>query len=208
MWSDALRKNRGASIAVRLALLVAVPFVLGCFVFPHEYYADGAAIGDASQGMQAYLFSADSHNLLMEKSMGSVFPLYKYFDYAPLVSRDMVEFCVGNGSALALPGGARLAPEQEWSLGESEGQKNRGGMATCADVPASSQAWLHPQGGAGGSSIAPEGSMVLNSASKVYPRYEVEYGVLQGLVMVPVFYLLIYYPATEIWRKLRHGMHA
>jgi len=191
------------SLAIRLMLLLVIPFVLGCFVFPHEFYAAGVPTGPQGPGMQAYSFSADSHRMLMEQSMGSVFPLYKYIDYVPFASKDMIEICVaGNGSEIALQNGMRLKPEQEWEIG-NDGIGNSAGALACADVPATAESGL-VRGGPGASNT----TITLTFASKMFPRYEVEYGILQGLVMIPVFYLLVYYPATEIWKKLHRGMHA
>jgi hypothetical protein len=208
MLVNADGKNPKVSIAIRLVLLVLLPFVLGCFVFPHEYYAEGVAVGAAGQGMQTYTFSSQSHEILMEKSMGSVFPLYKYIDYAPFVTRDMVEICAANVSDLALPNGTLLKPEMEWSIGGSEGIENRNGAVFCADVPAESQLQPQGQGGANATNMTSGSTIAVSLASNAHPRYEVEYGVLQGLVLVPVFYLLVFYPATEIWKKLHRGMHA
>ena len=206
MAGGARGKSKKSSIALRLALLVLLPFLLGCFVFPHEYYAEGMAISSPISGTREYVFSASSHQALMEKSMGSVFPLYKYVDYIPFVTRDVVEICAANESGLILQDGTRLEPEREWGLGDSEGQGGDSG-AFCADIPPSPHGAAAPEI-PNASTNASGSSIILSSASKAHPRFEVEYGVLQGLVMIPVFYLLIYYPATEIWKKLHHGMHA
>ncbi|MFH1095664.1 MAG: hypothetical protein V1728_05600 [Candidatus Micrarchaeota archaeon] len=41
-----------------------------------------------------------------------------------------------------------------------------------------------------------------------YVRVIMDYGILQGLAMIPAFFLVVYYPAAGIARKLKEGILA
>ena len=52
------------------------------------------------------------------------------------------------------------------------------------------------------------GTITFVPQTATYPRMEMDYGLLQGLVFIPVAYLFIWYPAAGIIRKIREGLHA
>ena len=51
-----------------------------------------------------------------------------------------------------------------------------------------------------------KGNVVFDPETATYPREVMDYGFLQGLVMIPVFYLFIFYPAAGIWKKIHKGL--
>ncbi len=208
--------DRRLLLAARFALLVALPFLLGLYVLPHTQSMDGRLLSppDAQQNstdVLSYSFASAGDSMLLEQSVGSVFPLSNYLDFPPLVSHDRLQLCFrDNGSSIDLPNGTRIIPDMSWEVHVNNDPPlllNASSQA-CSDITNRGQiyyAWT--------AKINTEidrqslnGSITFNPETLTYPRLEMNYGLLQGIVMIPVFYLLVWYPAIGIWKKLREGM--
>ena len=216
MDSSAVLADGRLGLAARFFCLVALPFLLGLYVFPHSQYIDGRLL-ETPQANQsatpsfAYNFSSASHSILLQQSVGSVFPLSDYLNVPPLVSRSGTQMCFrDNGSSFILPNGTQITAPLEWEIhvnSQPALQLPADSMA-CADVPADmpvSYAWT-AEINTGIDSGSLNGTIVFNPQTVTYPRMQMDYGLLQGLVMVPVFYLFIWYPLAGIWKKLHKGM--
>ncbi|VVB99583.1 Uncharacterised protein [uncultured archaeon] len=215
MVAGALLRDNRVIFSLRLALLVLVPFLLGAFIFPHTQYVNGSLLSTPNQYRNAtdvlsYSFSSSGASFI-NRGIGNVFPLASYLDFPPLVSRSQMELCFqDNGSSITLPNGTEIAPDVQWSIHVNNNPPIRINTTTfaCTDVPSTGPvvyAWTASVN----TGVAPDsvnGTIIFNPATLTYPRMEVNYGLLQGLVMIPVFYLIIWYPLAGIWKKLRGGM--
>ena len=218
MEFKALLSDPRLKLAARFLLLLALPFLLGLYVFPHAQYVDGSLLSTPSENQSAapsfsYNFSSGGHTVLLQQSVGSIFPLSDYLNFPPLVSHDRTQLCFrDNGSSIILPNGTQITPALDWEItinGQPALELPANSMA-CTDVPAGmkvSYAWS-AEINTGIDSSSVNGTIVFNPQTTTYPRMQMDYGLLQGLVMVPVFYLLIWYPLAGIWKKLREGMAA
>ena len=213
-----LLQDRRLLLAARLALLVALPFLLGMYILPHAQYVSGSLLSTPDENKNAtdvlsYSFSADSHDNVLSQSVGSIFPLSGYLDFPPLVSHDRLQLCFqDNGSVIHLPNGTQIAPDLEWAIHINNDPPIRINTTTfaCADVPKSGPmvyAWT-AKINTGIDRESLNGTIIFDPATLTYPRVEMNYGLLQGMVLVPVFYLLIWYPLVGIWKKLHEGMMA
>ena len=216
MDKDALLKDSRLRLAARFFLLLALPFLLGLYVFPHAQYIDGRLLETPQANQSAapsfsYNFSSASHSIALQQSVGSVFPLSDYLNVPPLVSQDRTQLCFrDNGSSFILPNGTQVTAPLEWVIhvnSQPPLQLPPDSLA-CADVPSDmpvSYAWT-AEINTGIDAGSLNGTIVFNPQTVTYPRREMDYGLLQGLVMVPVFYLFIWYPLAGIWKKLHKGM--
>lgn len=218
MDANAVVNDKRLHLAARFALLVLVPFLLGCFIFPHVQYVNGSLlstpIGNKNTAeVLSYTFSSSDHELLLGQSVGTIFPLSNYLDFPPLVSHDRMELCFrDNGSTIMLPNGTQLAPDMQWDIHINNNQplKLNSSSLACADIPSKGPvvyAWTaRINTGIDVGSL--NGSIIFNPATLTYPRLEMDYGLLQGIVMIPVFFLLVWYPLAGIHKKLRDGIFA
>lgn len=203
-------------LAARFALLVALPFLLGLYVLPHTAHMDGQLLGTPevqqnASGVLSYSFASADNDATLEQSVGSIFPLSNYLDFPPLVSHDRMQLCFrDNGSSIDLPNGTRIIPDLAWEIHVNNDPPillNASSQA-CTDITNRGPiyyAWT--------ARINTEidrqslnGSIAFNPETLTYPRLEMDYGLLQGIAMIPVFYLLVWYPAIGIWKKLHEGM--
>ena len=203
-------------LALRFFLLIAMPYILGAWIFPHTQYAQGNALSALSQNTSgpaevvSYSFN-DTQTRLRTSQVNSIFPLANYLDFPPLISHGGLQICFSDtGSSLTLPSGRNITPAFDWAIGLSDGRTLNltSGSLACTSVDPAAQttySWS-AQVPTGLSSQELNGSVTFNPQTSAYPREVLDYGMLQGLVMIPVFYLFIWYPLTGIWKKLRHGM--
>jgi len=210
--------DRRFLLAARFALLILLPFLLGAFVFPHSQHLDGSVISTPDKNQNAadvisYSFSASGYDTLLNQGVGSIFPLSNYLDYPPFVSRERLMLCFqDNGSTILLPNGTEITPDLQWKIYVNNDPPillNSGAFA-CTHIPTKGPA-VYAWKASINTGIPTEqlnGTVIFNPATLTYPRLEINYGLLQGLVMIPVFYLLIWYPLAGIWKKLREGMGA
>ncbi|VVB56887.1 Uncharacterised protein [uncultured archaeon] len=203
--------------AWRVFLLVLLPFALGLWVLPHTQGMDGAAIGapvsDASRGADGSVSYHFTHSQLEggAQQLGALFPLANYADFPPLVSHGQWQLCFkDNGSRFLLADGSDVPAEIEWNISvQGQGQVLvQANSVNCTGVEPG-QATIYQWSAKLGPAIAREGlngTITFEPQTSTYPRATMDWGLLQGLVMIPVFYLLIWYPAGGIWRKIREGL--
>ena len=217
MELEVIAKDPRSAFALRLALLVILPFALGAFVFPHTQFMEGSVLATPVENAQvnevlSYSFSRGGSALATQNGIGSAFPLSSYLDFPPLVSNDNLQLCFAdNGSSIILSNGTVIKPEMEWRiyLNNNTPIALQPGSFACADIrkdEGAVYAWTAKITGIDKGAL--NGTITFNPETRTYSRVLVDYGLLQGLAMIPVFYLVIWYPLIGIWRKLREGMLA
>jgi hypothetical protein len=215
MDSEAIIKDRRFAIASRIFLLLVFPFILGALVLPHTQYIDGTQLTapsenqSSSAGMLSYSFNHSEDTI--GPALNALFPLANYLDFPPFVSQNRVQMCFADsGSGIILPNGTRLEPPFQWVIGingRSEVRLDSNSVA-CSDINGNGKnsfSW-NANISAGLSEKDLNSTLVFDPQTSTYPRHLIDYGLLQGLVMMPLFYLLVWYPAFGIWKKIRHGM--
>ncbi len=203
--------------AFRFCILVLLPFIFGFWVLPHITYANGQVLAAPSQNQSGasqsvtYTFTQSNSTSPVPQSVNAIFPLADYLDFPPFVSHSDPLICFQDqGSYVILPDGSNMTPNFDWDV--------LFGNSTQLDVPANSVKCARAVPGQANSYIWHAkldinlGDQNLTSnltfvpKTTTYPRFVMDYGLLQGLVMIPVCYLFIWYPAAGIWKKIHKGM--
>ncbi len=207
------------SYALRICLLILLPFALGMWIMPHTQQIDGLPIdapaSNAVQGPEGLVSYNFQHNQLVgpASQLGTLFPLANYADFPPLVSHDKWELCFrDNGSRFLMPDNSSVPARIKWNV-TMQGKGNvlvEYNSLNCTPVQAGTPTtyqWSAKLGPA----IAQErlnGTITFDPQTSTFPRATMDWGLLQGIAMIPVFYLLVFYPAAGIWRKIREGLLA
>jgi len=216
MDSGTIIKDGRLALATRIFLLLILPFLLGAWVFPHIAYVEGtqstAPSEDqpASAGLLAYAFNHSEETI--EPALTSLFPLASYLNFPPLVSNSMQLCFSDNGSGVILSNGTRIAPDFQWviSINNRSNVVLDSNSEACGDINSNGKNSFVWNANIG-TGLNPEdlnGTLTFDPQTSSHPRQVVDYGMLQGLIMIPIFYLLVWYPAFGIWKKIEHGMHA
>jgi len=201
----------------RFAILMLLPFLTGFWLIPHTTYMAGQML-DAPNANQSggspslyYTFTHSSSDMALPQRVNAVFPLADYLDFPPFVShRDPLICFQDTGSYVILPNGTSVSPDFDWDV--------YFGNSTILDVPKNSMNCTATKTGQNTTyawhaklDINLSGQNLSNNITFVpktttYPEFVMDYGLLQGLVMIPVCYLFIWYPAAGIWKKLHKGL--
>jgi hypothetical protein len=215
MKLEEITTDHPVAFTARLALLVILPFLLGAFIFPHTQAIEGnvlaTPVGNSTVAVvRSYSFTMSSKEIAAQGGISSAFPLSSYLDYPPLVSHDKLQLCFAdNGSSLTLPNGTTINPAMVWEiyLNDNAPILLRPGSYACADINRNDgavYAWTANITGLDRSAL--NGTITFNPSTRTYPRMMMNYGLLQGIAMIPIFYLGLWYPLVGIWRKLHKGM--
>ncbi|VVC01188.1 Uncharacterised protein [uncultured archaeon] len=202
--------------AGRIFVLLVLPFLLGMYVFPHSQYVNGQLLSTPLGNKNAnevlsYSFSPASHAVAIVQGIGSAFPLSNFLDFPPLVSHDRMQLCFqDNGSTITLPNGTQMTPQMQWQIYVNNNTpiSLQPYEFACTDVASSEQvvyAW-QARINTGLDTGAVNGTILFNPQTLTYPRQLMDFGLLQGIAMIPVFYLLVWYPVAGIWKKLHEGL--
>jgi len=203
--------------AYRFCILVMLPFLVGLWVLPHTTYADGQLLGTPDQNQSGssqsvtYTFTHNSSAASLPESIDEVFPLADYLDFPPFVSHTGPLICFQDeGSYVILPDGSNFTPNFDWDV--------QFGNSTTLDIPPNSFKCARTVPGQTNSyqwyarmdiDMADQNltsNLTFVPKTTTYPRFVIDYGLLQGLVMIPVCYLFIWYPAAGIWKKVHKGL--
>jgi len=203
------------SHALRIFVLVLFPFIFGFWIVPHTAYMDGVLLSSpnenksiSTQGV-SYSF-VHSSGYMVPQTVNAIFPLAEYLDFYPFVSHSYPLLCFeDNGSFFILPNGSETTPNLVWDVALNN--------ATFQVTPGSPVCAISKQGQVNNyewhASIGADlgntsGNITFVPKTVTYPRLMMEYGLLQGIIMIPVAYLLVFYPAAGILRKIRDGLGA
>ncbi len=233
LWAD-----KRVLLASRLFLLILLPFLFGAFLLPHtqpvyvqsiETPAQSAGAGSPSAGnasggignafapspsannASSYDFTYSGGGLVSPDSLNAVFPLAHYINFPPFVMIDQLQVCFSqNGSQVIFKNGTRTAANLSWTVRLDDGTTLpiREGLAACTDARSGQ---MHADWSAAPVPPFP-GNLsdvaAFENTPDTYVRVIMDYGILQGLAMIPAFFLIVYYPAAGIWKKLHEGMGA
>jgi len=203
--------------ALRFALLVLLPFLVGAVVLPHVTYASGQLLGAPSENQSpsqttvSYMFTHNVDNFSLPSRVNAVFPLADYLDFPPFVTHSDPLICFQDtGSYVILPNGTTISPDFDWDVYFGGGvyldvPKNSVNCTATRPGLNNTYKWLAKLDiNLSGQDLSQ--NMTFIPRTTTYPEFVMDYGLLQGLVMIPVCYLFIWYPAAGIWKKLHRGM--
>ncbi len=199
--------------AGRLLLLVILPFALGAFVFPHTQAIDGQPLSSPQESVSGLevSYSFSNSDIHIPARVNAVFPLAEYLGFPPLVNHGSSQLCFqDNDSYMVLPDGSRFDPSFVWTVFLNNRTEIMvgpyGTNCTPADLAGrNSYKWY-------ASLALPlndsrfKGNLTFVPQTSTYARVMMDYGLLQGLIMIPVCYLFIWYPGAGIWKKLHKGI--
>ena len=202
--------------AFRALLLVVLPFSLGMWMLPHTQALDsqslGAPVPGGNAGASNLTFFGFAHRAdASPQRVNALFPLANYVDFPPFVSHDRLQECFADtGSRFVWKNSSTPAPEVVWKVSLETGVTLRvePNSINCTDIDLSQPIQYKWVATLSEPYVQPylDGNLTFEQSISAYPRIIIDYGLLQGLSMIPVFYLLIFYPAVGIWKKLHKGM--
>jgi len=199
---------------LRAILLIFIPFILGALVFPHTQEMDGQALSSPRESSNAdvivYSFTHPSSDMLVPSKVNAVFPLADYLDFPPMVSHSGTQLCFqDNDSYLVLSDGTKYDPEFNWTVDIN----NMTLMVapdsincTAIDFNKSNDYKWYVNMALPLKDPRFTGNLTFVPETTTYPMITMNYGLLQGLIMIPVCYLFIWYPAAGILKKIHKGL--
>jgi len=209
-------KMAGMNVALRVFLLLILPFLMGFSVLSHRQSVEGQQIEPFAGGRNstAGIFSLNfTHAQDSFAQIDSVFPLANYLDIPPLVSHKVTEVCFSDvGSRIMLANGTTLYPDFTWEVRRESMEMVivHANATVCRGASSFSPGdylWAAQiQTNMTQSELG--ANAVFYPDTRVRLKGEVQYGLLQGLAMIPAAYLFIWYPLFGIWRKIKEGMLA
>lgn len=207
--------NQYLRYTVRIFLLILLPFVLGAFILPHTQDMEGQMLKsptEASTGAEiSYSFRHSENDIAVPQKVNAIFPLADYLNFPPLVNHYQPELCFeDNESFLILADGERYDPEFEWVVNFNNQTEVTVAPDSVSCTPLSANGpndyrWYARM-------VLPlndsrfKGNVTFVPQTMTYPQITMDYGLLQGLVLIPVVFLFVWYPAAGIWKKMHRGM--
>ncbi len=202
--------------AWRALLLIVIPFFLGMWVLPHTQAIDSQSLGTPIQNSSGTdssitFFGFVHRDDVSPQRVNALFPLANYVDFPPFVSHDRLQECFADtGSRFVWKNSSDAVPDVVWKVTLDNGISLvvESNSINCTDVDLSRPVrynWVATLNDPYAHSYL-DGNLTLSQSIDAYPRIIMDYGLLQGLAMIPVFYLLVFYPAVGIWKKLNKGM--
>ena len=214
-----LQENENAKFAARLFLLVLLPFFLGMWVLPHSASVQGSPIAAPSgqqsspSDMISFYFNNSAEGSAVPRGINSAFPFSEYLDFPPFISPENQKICFAdNGSTLIYPNGTIASPDFNWTV-HLEGGKSVTVGSSSINCTAITGSRIPKYGWSATINTNVDrqdvnGTVLFYPETSTYLVSDMNYGLLQGLVMIPVFFLVIWYPLFGIIKKLKHGMDA
>jgi hypothetical protein len=204
-----------ANFCARAILLIMIPFILGTIVFPHTQNMDGQLLRSPQESRNAeeiaYSFSHSGNDISVPQRVNAIFPLADYLDFAPLVSHSNPFLCFqDNDSYLILADGTKYDPEFAWTVDLNN--KTRLIVlpdtinCTAIQLNGSNDYKWYVNVALPTNDPRFKGNLTFVPQTMTYPRIIMDYGLLQGLIMIPVCYLFVWYPAAGIWKKIHKGI--
>ena len=202
---------------MRFALLVLLPFILGAYVLPHTQYLAGQELntpsdaqGGAPQAV-TYAFVHNGADAFVANKINALFPLAEYLDFPPFVNHGSPYICFAdNGSSLILPDNSTTVPVYNWDVLFN----NRTSLAVqpfsmnCTPIALGGQYSYEWKLNLINVNSNMSGTAAFVPQTSTRTRMIMDYGILQGLALIPVFYLLVVYPIVGLKRKIIEGIEA
>jgi len=199
----------------RMAVLVMLPFLFGAFVLQHSQMMYGQMLNSPQEIRNtddiSYSFSHNGSDLAVPTSVNSIFPLANYLGFAPFVNHYSPEICFqDNDSYVLLSDGTRYDPEFSWTVdfNNKTALHVEPDSMNCTEAKEQGTAefrWYVTMAIPSNDSRF-RGNVTFVPQTIAFPRMTMDYGLLQGLVMIPVCYLFLWYPAAGIWKKIHKGL--
>ena len=205
------------SYALRFALLVLLPFMLGAYVLPHTQYLAGQALNtpsDAQGGASSSVTYAFVHNgtdAFVTNKINTIFPLAEYLDFPPFVNHGSPSICFAdNGSYLVLSDNSTTVPAYGWSVlfNSQPSITVQPFSVNCTPIVLGNQYSYSWRLNLIDANTNVSGAATFVPQTSTRTRMAMDYGILQGLALIPVFYLLVVYPIVGLKRKILEGIDA
>jgi len=208
--------DKRPTYALRIAVLVLLPFLVGAFLLPHTQPLTGQELrapNETASGLNSitYAFVHDASNAAVSRRISSIFPLAEYLDFPPFASHTNPAICFEDkGSYVMLPDNSTAVPSFQWHVlfNNATTLAVNPNSLNCTPIALGKEyeySWTL-QVGSVDSNVS--GIATFVPQTDAYTTITVDYGMLQGLVMIPVAYLLIWYPAAGIRKKILEGFEA
>jgi hypothetical protein len=197
---------------IKILILIVIPFLYG-FILPHRETISSAALGSPVEASLQNDTTLDYSEVQVGSSpseVNSVFALGKYLSFWPLVSFNNPEICFeDNGSYVAYPNGTRITAAIIWNISMSDNtsiglQQNQQACEKVAFGHNVSYRWVGQLFFLVNKNDSAEGVKVVPQTN-TFHRFEYDYGILQGIALIPAFYLLFWYPFIGILKKIEKG---
>ena len=202
---------------VRLFILLVLPFILGAYLLPHTQYMTGQDLGapGASSGnttlSTTYAFMHTEEETAIQQKISTIFPLASYLDFQPFIYHKDPAICFSDqGSFLKYSDGAISPLDYNWTvlMPQQPPITVRPYSTSCAPIVIGAQSsyrWNLKIGDVG--TIPPNATnATFVPQTTAYTRLTMDYGVLQGFVLIPVAFLFIWYPLAGIKKKIEKGL--
>ena len=208
--------DKKLTYTLRIILLVLLPFLAGAFFIPHTQSLVGQELSAPTQSASGlnsvtYAFVHDNSNAPVSKRISSIFPLADYLDFPPFVSHTDSAICFkDNGSYVILPDNSTTVPVFQWHVlfNNATSLAVDSYSSNCTPIIVGKQyeySWTL-QVNRVNSNVS--GIATFVPQTNAYTTLTMDYGILQGLVLIPVAFLLIWYPAAGIRKKILEGFEA
>ncbi|MBI5227799.1 hypothetical protein HY988_04390 [Candidatus Micrarchaeota archaeon] len=206
-----------AKFTVRIFVLIFLPFVFGAFILPHtQGVIDDQPLNPISNvSGPSYVLSEDRHGSINESTaltkINSIFPLSNYLGFPPFVYYRTHQICFEDrGSNVTYVNGTVYTRDFKWDVLFNKNtdiivQTN---SVSCTEINFNenfSITW-RVNIPLSNNNLSEIKSLQFNPNARSYFDLVLDYGILQGLVMIPACYLLIFYPAAGIIKKIQKGM--
>ncbi|VVC02707.1 Uncharacterised protein [Candidatus Bilamarchaeum dharawalense] len=199
----------------RIFLLIILPLLVGYFVLPHTQVIDGTPLdapvanpNDPTQNI-SYSFAHSNEEVVGNQRISTLFPLAGYLDFPPFVSHSDPMICFQDEGSYLTVNQSNQPPDVRWDviLNNQDKLTVKTYSTNCTHTKSDqnlSYGWyasikLPPDINLSASNVT------FTPKTKTYPRIIMDYGLLQGLILIPVAYLFIWYPAAGILRKIKKG---
>lgn len=211
--------NSRLAYAIRILVLVALPFLLGAVVLQHTEDLQGTPLQTPAEIPKGYLqaatyeFTHESTLAQTSSQVASFFPFADYLNIAPLVTYGSTRLCFQDtGSYVTYSNGTNSTPTFQWEVTVNNVSNVSVSPDSTRCMPAATNgqysfAWNaeFPTAQFGTENLS---EVVFTPEIIIYPVVTMNYGILQGLAFIPAFYLFIFYPAAGIWKKIHSGFLA
>ncbi|MFN7990785.1 MAG: hypothetical protein U0R44_01365 [Candidatus Micrarchaeia archaeon] len=194
---------------LKVIVFVILPFLYG-FSLPHvQAVSDNLASPSLIGNNSGLTFKATEGQVSIPDGINSIFPLAKYFSFWPLVSVDDPYICFeDNGSYVTYTNGTKLPAAITWDV-DFNGRNVTipQNSVNCTPIEFNQKfryAWTGRLYFLIGRNETLKNVSVV-PLTNTYHSFDYDYGVLQGLALIPALYLFFWYPMFGIWRKIEKG---
>ena len=210
-------QNQNFGYVYRIFLLIILPLLIGWVILPHSQTVDGKALDSPTINPNnpnrdlSYSFAHSEEDLAGAQRINAVFPLADFLDFPPFISHGSPVLCFeDNGSFVTLPNGSNQTPDLKWMVLVNNKTKVfvKSLTTNCTEIKPgqdNSYNWLATIKLPGEINLS-EGNVTFTPKTRTFPRVTMDYGLLQGVALIPVAYLLIWYPAAGILKKIKKGL--